>query len=235
MLTQANAGKHVYIAHSHWRGHGWRRRRWRDARVRQRLFLTHCLRRRDCGRRRRRTRYVCESVFFLLHDFVLCIFMLGARCNNKYSEFGLEFSEMFVRFSELIWVECCCFFFFLFSFYFFFCILWAHFSFSSFILPLRRFFCSAHFIFILFFLRRSFVCTLFIHIDWVERMRDCEIRFGLDCKSDAFKLTHLHKCTTDEHPLDLLAWAQHSAYRFKMFRFGMQVAARSMHFYCVEK
>lgn len=171
MLTQANAGKHVYIAHSHWRGHGWRRRRWRDARVRQRLFLTHCLRRRDCGRRRRRTRYVCESVFFLLHDFVLCIFMLGARCNNKYSEFGLEFSEMFVRFSELIWVECCCFFFFLFSFYFFFCILWAHFSFSSFILPLRRFFCSAHFIFIFFF----FVVLLCAHYLYILiELSECE-------------------------------------------------------------
>lgn len=44
----------------------------------------------------------------LLLPSALClvnVFMLGARCNNKYREFGFKFSELLVHFSESNWVD----------------------------------------------------------------------------------------------------------------------------------
>lgn len=162
--------------------------------------------------------WVC--IFFLLHDFVLCIFMLGARCNNKYSEFGFEFSEMLVRFWELIWVECCCFF--SYFYFLFFCILWAHFSFSSFILPLVVPLLSAHFILFFFFI--VLLCAHYLYIyrlSWVNARLWNTFQSGLRIRRiQTHTCTHLHKCSTDEHPLDLLACAQHSVYRFEMLDLG---------------
>lgn len=148
--------------------------------------MSSCDRGRARSLRHRTSRSYVPFFFFFFHDLVLCIFMLGARCNNKYSEFGFEFSEMLVHFSELIWVECC----YLFSFSFLLILLCAVFCkhiylffFSSFIILLSSFLLlSAHFIFTLvFFFRRSFV-LFHILIEFSEC--DC----GIHTQSDGWRV-----------------------------------------------